>query len=109
MATTYKWDFYAFDVAPSENGYTDLIKSISWKMIANNGTHQCEMHSKLPLEYPNPENFIAFENLTEEQVISWAESKVNVADFKSSLDYSLELLTNPPIITKQAPWNSTSP
>jgi hypothetical protein len=34
MANTYTWDFPALDTAPSEDGLSDVIKTIHWRITA---------------------------------------------------------------------------
>ena len=104
MATTYKWIFYAFDTVPSENNLNSVVKTIHCRLDANDGTHNCEVYSSISLDPPNSENYTEFDSLTEEQVISWVESKVDVQALKADLDKNLELLANPPLVTKSAPW-----
>lgn len=108
MATTYTWQIAAMDTAPSENELTDVVKVIHWRLSATNETHTAETYSTVSLEAPDSENFTAFADLTEAQVISWLESKLNVDELKAGLDSQLERLANPPIVTKSAPWLQNS-
>jgi hypothetical protein len=41
-------------------------------------------------------------------VIAWIENKLDVDALKASLDAQLERLANPPIVTKQGPWNAVA-
>ena len=34
MANTYTWDFPTLDTAPSEDGLSDVIKTIHWRITA---------------------------------------------------------------------------
>jgi hypothetical protein len=105
MATTYKWDFYAFDTAPSENGLNDVVKTIYWRLIANNGTHNLEVSSNFSLPSPpDQENFIEFHSLTEELIVSWFEKVYAVQPLKDHLNSELEKLVENQIVTRLAPW-----
>jgi len=95
------------DTAPSENGLTDVVKVIHWRLTATDGTNTADVFSTLPLDTPDAENFTAFSELTEAQVISWVESKLNLESIKTSLDERLERIANPPIVVKQGPWIQT--
>jgi hypothetical protein len=108
MSTTYTWNVNTMDTAPSENQLANVVKVIHWRLSAKNETHITEIYSTVSLEAPNSENFIAFENLTEAQVIAWVENKLDVDALKASLDAQLERLANPPIVTKQGPWNAVA-
>lgn len=109
MATTYKWNVNTMDVAPSSDGLSNVVKVIHWRLNAQNETHYVDTYSTLSLEAPDAANFTEFDALTEEQVIAWVESKLDVVTMKAGLDAQLEQLANPPIVTKSGPWNSTSP
>lgn len=104
MSTTYNWSISALDTAPSESDLSNVVKTIHWRLHANNGTHNAEVYSTMSLEAPTSESFTAFSSLTKEQVESWLESKLNKEELMSSLDAQLERLANPPIVSKSVPW-----
>ena len=104
MSTTYNWSISALDTAPSESDLSDVVKTIHWRLNANNGTHNAEVYSTVSLEAPTSESFTAFNSLTKTQVESWLESKLNKEELMSSLDMQLERLANPPIVSKSVPW-----
>ena len=104
MATTYKWSISAIDTAVSEEGLSNVAKTIHWRLLADNGTHVAESYSSVSLSSPEAETFVEFDDLTEEIVVSWLEAKLDVNALKASLDAQLEKLANPPMVTKSAPW-----
>lgn len=108
MSITYTWNVNTMDTAPSEDGLSDVVKVIHWRLSANDGNNTTDTYSTISLESPDANNFTAFANLTEAQVISWVESKLDVDALKAGLDVNLENLANPPIVTKQGPWNATA-
>ena len=103
---TYKWIISSMDVVPSADGLTDVVKVIHWRLAGTDGQYQAETYSAISLDPPSSDDFTEFSELTEEQVVAWIESKVDVNILKESLDYQLESLRNPPIVTKPAPWNT---
>lgn len=104
MATTYTWNVNTMDVAPSNDGLSNVVKVIHWRLMANNGTYNADTYSTVSLDPPNSEHFVDFSNLTEAEVIAWVESKVDVDALKQDLDAKLERLANPPIVVMQGPW-----
>jgi hypothetical protein len=40
MANTYTWDFPTLDTAPSEDGLSDVIKTIHWRITAVSDSEQ---------------------------------------------------------------------
>lgn len=109
MSTTYTWNVNTMDVAPSADELTDVVKVIHWRLTATNGVHTAETYSTVSLDAPDAENYTAFADLTEAQVISWVESKLNVEEMKTNLENQLAALANPPIVVKQGPWNVATP
>lgn len=104
MSNTYKWTISALEAAPLENSLQNVVKIIHWRLMATDGEHTAESYSSLGLDAPVAEQFVAFENLTEADVISWLESKLDTETLKANLDQQIETLKNPPIVTKPAPW-----
>lgn len=102
--TTYTWNVSTMDTAPSENGLTNVVKVIHWRYTATNNTHIADTYSTISLDPPDSETFVEFDSLTEQQVIAWVESKLDVASLKAGLDTRLEQLANPPIVTRSGPW-----
>ena len=106
MSTTYTWNVNTMDTAPSQDGLSDVVKVIHWRLTATNDTHTAETYSTVSLDAPSAESFTAFASLTEAQVIAWVESKVDVDALKAGLDAQLVTLANPPIVVKQGPWTA---
>lgn len=104
MAITYTWDVNTLDTAVSEDGLENVVKIIHWRLSATDGTYKAESYSTVSLDPPSADNFTNFNSLTEEQVIAWLESKLDVDDIKQNLDRELAALAEPPIVTKKAPW-----
>jgi hypothetical protein len=105
MAITYKWNVNTMDVAPSANGLSDVVKVIHWRLSATDGQYYTDSYSTVSLDAPDAENFTSFDSLTEEQVIAWVESKVDVENVKTGLQNQLAALANPPIVVKTGAWN----
>ena len=108
MAITYTWNVNTMDAAPSEDGLTDVVKVVHWRLTATDGTYTADTYSTVGLDTPSPDHFTSFNDLTEAQVISWVESKLDVENIKTGLANRLAELANPPIVTLQGPWNSVN-
>lgn len=108
MSTTYTWNVNTMDTAPSEDGLSDVVKVIHWRLSATDGTHIAESYSTVSLDAPDAGSFTAFASLTEAQVIAWVESKLDVVKIKEGLDAQLAALANPPIVVKQGPWTAAA-
>lgn len=103
----YNWIFPSLDIAPSADGLTDVVKVVHWRLGASDGTNYTDVYGSQTLSSPNPEDFIAYDNLTPEIVQAWTEASLGadrVAELKTSLDGELARMTNPPIVSQSPPW-----
>ena len=102
---TYTWSISKLDCAPAENGLTNIVKVIHWGFtgIDENGV-SASMSNSYPLSTPSPEAFTDYSTLTQETVISWLESNLDVGYIKSKLSNEITSQYNPPITSLPLPW-----
>lgn len=102
---TYTWSISKLDCAPSENGLTNIVKVIHWGLVGvdENGV-SASMSNSYPLPSPSPEAFTDYSTLTQETVISWLESNLDVGYIKSRLSNEIASQYNPPITSLPLPW-----
>ena len=102
---TYTWSISKLDCAPSENGLTNIVKVIHWGLVGvdENGV-SASMSNSYPLSSPSPEAFADYSTLTQETVISWLESNLDVGYIKSRLSNEIASQYNPPITSLPLPW-----
>ena len=107
MTTTYKWTITMLECVPNDNGLENIVQTIRWKFSGDDSVNCAEITGVTPIAQPNTTNFIQYNSLTEEQVITWLTTTMgedNVASAISTIDSILEALANPPIITPALPW-----
>ena len=102
---TYTWSISKLDCAPAENGLTNIIKVIHWGLtgVDENGISS-SMSNSYPLSTPSPEGFADYSTLTQETVIGWLESNLDVGYIKSILSNEIASQYNPPITSLPLPW-----
>ena len=102
---TYTWSISKLDCAPAENGLTNIVKVIHWGLtgVDENGI-SASMSNSYPLSTPSPEGFADYSTLTQETVISWLESNLDVGYIKSRLSNEIASQYNPPITSLPLPW-----
>jgi hypothetical protein len=102
---TYTWDIFRLDCAPSENGLTDVVKTIHWILQGQdeNGI-TASFSNSYPLPSPSPEAFTDYATLTKETVISWLESNLDVGYLHTYLANEIASKYNPPITPLPLPW-----
>jgi hypothetical protein len=108
MANTKKWVIAALDCKPSVDTMTDVVAVVHWRKqateVVGDKTYTADMYGACQVGLPDAETFISFEDLTEEEVITWLEATLDVAAIDSALDAQIDTQKNPPVVTKKAPW-----
>ena len=104
---TYKWTFSAFDCKVSEEGMQDVVTTVHWRY---NGTNEdgisSEVYGAQSVGTPTPDAFTPYPELSEEQVIGWMESTIDMEAMNARIDSQIEAIVNPVNVTLQAPWSS---
>jgi hypothetical protein len=105
MALETKWLISQMDTAPSEDGLTDVVKTVHWRYEGKDGEYNTEVYGAMGCATPSETDFTAYEDLTYEQVCTWLEAGLNTEAMDLNLATQIENLKNPPIINLQLPWN----
>lgn len=106
MSTTYIWGIERLFFKSEENSLQKVIKNVTWYYTANNGVVQATHKGTEPVYSVDALNFISYESLTEEQVKSWIDTKLNHWAIKKGLDDELVRLQNDPDQHSSMPGNS---
>jgi hypothetical protein len=102
---TYTWGISRLECAPAENGLTNVVKIIHWIFTGKdeNGT-SAAIGNSYPLPSPTPESFTDYSTLTQETVIGWLESNLDVGYLQTVLADEIASQYNPPITPLPLPW-----
>lgn len=92
---TYKWTISAFDCKAILEDLTDVVCNVHWKYEATKNDIVVSNYGVLTLENPNKDNFIALNDLKENDVIVWLESKLDVNELNTNLENEINLIENP--------------
>jgi hypothetical protein len=105
------WTISSLECKTNENGLTNVVYKVYWKCIVTETigetTYSSEMSASLNIPSPNPDNFIQYESLTEEQVITWVKDTfgvVGVQEIYDLLQNNINEQINPTIISLTPPW-----
>jgi hypothetical protein len=101
----YSWDCKTVDTYPAQGELTDVVYNVHWRLAATEGEHSATVigTQNLTSENIQPEGFIAFEDLTHQQVISWVEEAMGedkVLELKASAASQVQSLITPTSVTK---------
>ena len=107
MANTYTWDCKTVDTYPVQDEFSDVVYNVHWRMT---GTDESGEHSAtvigtqtISVETIDAETFVAFEDLTHDDVVGWVETEMGadrVAELQASLDSQIADKIAPKSVTK---------
>lgn len=101
---TYSYDIYYLNVAPSENGLKNVVKSVNWRYQIREDSHYADEYLLTELGSADPTKFVHYNNLDEQTVFSWLESAVDIPQLQQTLRDRLEENKNPELVEKPIPW-----
>lgn len=104
MAITYTWLVDSLESAPSQDGLTDVVKTVHWRLNAVDGDHSASVYGSASMDAPSGDTFTAYADLTQDQVVEWVKAKVEVSELEANLAGQIDKLQNPDVVTKAAPW-----
>jgi len=97
MEITYTWEITAMEVILNQDGLSNVVSNIDWRLIAtvDGEKYRAEQWAKQYVSAPDANTFTNYEDLTKEEVISWLENVLDVAQLKENLAYQIDLQANP--------------
>lgn len=113
MAITYTWTINYMDTKLQEDGFTNVVVSCQWALQGVDGTLTASNYGYTKFGQPNPQDFVVYDNLTQEQVLSWvwaAPSDMGGVDktaAEAGIAAQIEAQRNPPVVVLPNPWAPT--
>lgn len=108
MAISYSWDFPAFECYPTYESQTDVVFTIHWRLIGDDGQgHVASVYSTQSVEYKAGFPFTAYADITPEQAQTWVTNAMGaeaVSAAESNIATQIEQQINPSSVTLPAPW-----
>ena len=102
MTITYTWQ-----VDQMERQSTDgLVTTVHWRANAQDGNFFATIYNVATLE--RGDEFIPFNDLTQEQVISWVKDKVDAEATEAALASQIEAQKTPVTLFGR-PWDAANP
>ena len=110
MSISYEWNVSTVDVYPTDEGQTDVIYNVHWRLNATDtqvdaegNPYTASVYGTQVLDTSDLSGFIDFDSVTSSQVQSWVESAMGedeVQSLKDSLDSKIAGQINPTSETK---------
>lgn len=89
MAITYSYKVNSIRVV-TQGELNDVVKQIELNVTGVDGEARFELPATLKLDAADEENFVEFDDLTEEQIISWVEDSDLLVPTKAHIAYVVE-------------------
>lgn len=108
MTIAYKWVAETLFIFPEYQGKNDVVFSVFWRRIAEDGDYAAELCGEQQIEVKISDAFVSFENLTFNQVVGWLESAIGAQaldDIDSRLTNMISEKINPSTLSVSPPWS----
>jgi hypothetical protein len=106
MGIAYSWTFPQFDVAPSEDGLTDVVKTIHWRLDAIDAGITAGAYGTVALGEPSPGNFTPYADISEQWAIDQTSALIDVPAIEAALAGEIAKKKNPPVVPMTPPFGS---
>jgi hypothetical protein len=110
MSISYEWNVNTVDVYPTDEGQTDVIYNVHWRLNATDtevdpegNPYTASVYGTQSLNTSDLSDFTDFDSVTAAQVQGWVESAMGeeeVQSLKDSLDSKIAGEINPTSVTK---------
>jgi len=95
----YKWTIDKVDCYTLKDGLENVAYNVHWTYSLTEGEDIVSMNGVTGVGSPNPDNFLSFDQLTEDIVAGWVESIMDVDRMKNLLTDWLDEKKAPKVIT----------
>jgi hypothetical protein len=106
MAVEYTWQFPQFDVAKAEDGLSDVVKTIHWRLDAVDGEFKVGAYGTVALDAPDPDAFTPYATISPDWAVAAVEAKLErpVDEIKAAMEAEIERQKDPPILPMVPPF-----
>jgi hypothetical protein len=113
MAITYTWSITSLKKAPSLDGLTDVITSVFFDYTGTDSETDSEgnnytgvFNGACPIPAPDSDNFTALADLTEADVIAWAQAHHPIEHMQEHIEREINNKKVPKNVEVETlPWN----
>ena len=111
MSISYEWNVNTVDVYPTDEGHSDVIYNVHWRLNATDtqvdaegNPYTASVYGTQALDTSDLSNFTDFDNVTSSQVQGWVEGAMGaeeVQSLKDGLDANIAGQINPTSVTME--------
>lgn len=102
----FNWVTNPLDCVIDEDGLTNVVQTVHWRLIGTdeNGVSS-DVYGAQSFPKPKAEGYIPFEELTQEIIIGWLGSVLDVPTLKKQIEDAIYLINNPVMVQLSLPNN----
>lgn len=106
MNLSYEWKITAMKKAPSLDGLSDVITHVNFEYKGTDADsgESAVFNGACPIGAPDSENFTDLANLTEADVIAWAQANHPVDHMNEVIEKQISDKITPKNIEAEMPW-----
>lgn len=107
MAIQYSWVFPKLGVTYNEGMLTNVVSTAYFYYVAEENGTKVSWPGSINLSAPNPASFTPYDQVTQEQVVSWTEQAIGEAQLermKAKLAQQLQAELEPKKGDLNPPW-----
>ena len=84
----FNWTVSAMDYAVSQDGHTNVVNTVHWRVSKTDGDHSGSSYGTVGLEPPG-ESFVEWADITEDMAVGWAKAALG-AEQVSSIEAAID-------------------
>lgn len=107
MTPTYTWEFPAFEVIFHQGTMSNIVQTVHWRRIAEDGGYKAEAYGTAQLPLPTGDDFTPYEHITKAQVTKWVEDSLGttaIQTLQTNLVAQIEEQKSPKSGPIDPPW-----
>lgn len=101
------WKIDSIQCSVQVDEYDNVVSDISWRVFVSQDDHSTSAYGSCPVVFEPSDNFIPYEELTEEEVLQWlfdAMGEQRKLDIENSVKNELQHIIQPTVVTNPLPW-----
>lgn len=107
---TYTWVIKSIYTLPNDT-VGQFVVNVMFTVTGTDGTNTASIDGNSRFDFDSGKTYTAFDQLTEAQVITWAQDKIGengVTSLQACIDGQIDSIVNPPVSPSAAafPWAS---
>ena len=96
----FEWEKPILEVKLVDGSLENVIKTVHWRYKGTKNDINKDVYGAVTLPNPNEQDFIVFEEMTNEQIFEWLESILNIEELKSNITLQIDKEENPEVLIK---------